>query len=190
MVLATQTPRKDIITGVIKANLPSRIAFRVGSIVDSRVILDRKGAEALLGQGDMLFLPPGSADLDRIQGSWVSDDEIKAVVNFVSDQAQQEFFDGVIADPGEEDQDDSSVGASEGSGIAAKFLKPDDDDNLKRALEIILTEQKASTSYIQRRLKIGYNKAADIIDTPEQRGIIGPQPPTGGANREILVDTD
>ena len=112
----------------------------------------------------MLFLPPGSADIDRIQGSWVSDDEIKAVVNFVSDQAQQEFFDGVIADPGEEDQDDSSVGASEGSGIAAKFLKPDDDDNLKRALE--------------------------IIDTLLQRGIIGPQPPTGGANREILVDTD
>ena len=191
MVLATQTPRKDIITGVIKANLPSRIAFRVGGIVDSRVILDKKGAESLLGQGDMLFLPPGSSDLDRIQGSWVSDDEIKAVVNFVADQAEQEFFDGVI----EEDAEDDDTGTDGGSGaaagnIAAKYLKPDDDDNMKRALEVILTERKASTSYIQRRLKIGYNKAADIIDTLEERGIIGAQPATGGANREILVDDE
>lgn len=190
MVLATQTPRKDIITGVIKANLPSRIAFRVGSIVDSRVILDRKGSETLLGQGDMLFLPPGSADLDRIQGSWVSDEEIKAVVNFVADQAEQEFFDGVIEET--EGGDADASGGSEGaaSGAVAKYLQADDDNNLKRALEIILTERKASTSYIQRRLKIGYNKAADIIDTLEERGIIGPQPATGGANRDILVDDE
>lgn len=191
MVLATQTPRKDIITGVIKANLPSRIAFRVGSIVDSRVILDRKGAESLLGQGDMLFLPPGSADLDRIQGSWVSHDEIKAVVNFVSDQAEQEFFTGVIEENAEdaEGADGEGIGGA-ASGVIAKYLQPDDDDNLKKALEIILTEQKASTSYIQRRLKIGYNKAADIIDTLEERGIIGAQPSTGGANRDILVDDE
>ena len=189
MVLATQTPRKDIITGVIKANLPSRIAFRVGSIVDSRVILDRKGSESLLGQGDMLFLPPGSADLDRIQGSWVSDEEIKAVVNFVADQSDQEFFDGVI----EEDVEEEGIAPADSSvatGAVAKYLKPEDDDNMKRALEIILAERKASTSYIQRRLKIGYNNAANIIDTLEERGIIGAQPPTGGANREILVDDE
>jgi S-DNA-T family DNA segregation ATPase FtsK/SpoIIIE len=196
MVLATQTPRKDIITGVIKANLPSRVAFRVGSIVDSRVILDGKGAEKLLGQGDMLFLPPGSADLDRIQGSWVSDEEIKAVVNFVSDQAEQEFFDGVTAD--EDASANNSGGATDSNAASAmsaspaiaKYLRPDDDDNMKRALEVILMEGKASTSYVQRRLKIGYNKAADIIDQLEERGIIGPAPSTGGANREILVDVD
>ena len=191
MVLATQTPRKDIITGVIKANLPSRIAFRVGSIVDSRVILDRKGAEALLGQGDMLFLPPGSSDLDRIQGSWVSDEEIKAVVNFVADQAEQEFFKGVIEETEEENNDETAKEFDKtATGAVAKYLKPEDDNNMKRALEIILTERKASTSYIQRRLKIGYNKAADIIDTLEKRGVIGAQPPTGGANREILIDDE
>ena len=195
MVLATQTPRKDIITGVIKANLPSRVAFRVGGIVDSRVILDRKGAESLLGQGDMLFLPPGSADLDRIQGSWVSDEEIKAVVNFVSDQAEQQFFDGVTAD--EEAAAKEAAKSAENGGAAlgaspaiAKYLRPDDDDNMKRALEVILMEGKASTSYVQRRLKIGYNRAADIIDQLEERGIIGAAPTTGGANREILVDVD
>ena len=189
MVLATQTPRKDIITGVIKANLPSRVAFRVGSIVDSRVILDRKGAETLLGQGDMLFLPPGSAELERIQGAWVADDEIKGVVNFVADQAEQEFLKGVLEDP-EEAAAETAGDAGGGFSGVAKFFKPDDDDNMKAAIEIILTENKASTSYIQRRLKIGYNRAADIIDRLEERGIIGPPPSTGGANREILVDID
>ncbi len=189
MVLATQTPRKDIITGVIKANLPSRVAFRVGSIVDSRVILDRKGAETLLGQGDMLFLPPGSAELERIQGAWVADDEIKGVVNFVADQAEQEFLKEVLEDP-EEAAAETAGGAGRVPAGVAKFFKPDDDDNIKAAIEIILTERKASTSYIQRRLKIGYNRAADIIDRLEERGIIGPPPSTGGANREILVDID
>ena len=196
LILATQTPRKDIITGVIKANLPTRIAFRVGSNIDSRVILDSKGAEALLGQGDMLFMPPGSSELERIQGAWVSDEEIKAVVNFVADQAPQQFYDNVITEEDEEAQKESAAGTADSGGLSLavpgieKYLKPDDDDNLKKALEIILTENKASTSYIQRRLKIGYNKAADIIDTLEQRGIIGPQPSTGGANREILVDIE
>jgi len=195
MVLATQTPRKDIITGVIKANLPSRIAFRVGSIVDSRVILDRKGAETLLGQGDMLFLPPGSADLDRIQGAWVSDDEIRAVVNFVADQAEQEFLKDVLEDPEEQAAAESAETGTAAPGLEvspaiAKFFLPDDDDNVKAAIELILTERKASTSYVQRRLKIGYNRAADIIDKLESRGVIGPAPSTGGANREILVDLD
>lgn len=191
MVLATQTPRKDIITGIIKANLPSRIAFRVGSLIDSRVILDKKGAELLLGQGDMLFLPPGSADLDRIQGSWVSDDEIKAVVNFVADQTEQVFFNDVMTEENEEEEsEESEISAGINSKIINKYLKPDDDDNLKKGLEIILMERKASTSYIQRRLKIGYNKAADVIDQLEERGVIGAQPPTGGGNREILVDDE
>jgi S-DNA-T family DNA segregation ATPase FtsK/SpoIIIE len=131
--------------------------------------------------------------LERIQGAWVSDDEIKAVVNFVSDQGEQEFFDGVTVDK-EEEAAAAPAGAEAPLGSASpaisKYLKPGDDDNIKRALEIIFTEKKASTSYIQRRLKIGYNRAADIIDQLEERGVIGPQPSTGGANREILVDTE
>jgi len=193
MVLATQTPRKDIITGVIKANLPTRIAFRVGSLMDSRVILDRKGAEMLLGSGDMLFLPPGSASLERIQGSWVSDEEIKGAVDFISDQAEQQFLSGVTDNP-EETAETAGAGAVGGalatdSGVLAKYIREGDDDNFKKALEIVLTERKASTSYIQRRLKIGYNKAADIIDKLEAREIIGPQP-SSGSNREILVEED
>jgi S-DNA-T family DNA segregation ATPase FtsK/SpoIIIE len=194
MVLATQTPRKDIITGVIKANLPTRIAFRVGSLMDSRVILDRKGAEMLLGAGDMLFLPPGSAELERVQGSWVTDDEIKTAVDFISDQAEQRFMSGVTDNPEELAEAAAKSGATDtGSpatnGILAKFIKPDDDDNFKKALEIVLRDRKASTSYIQRRLRIGYNKAADIIDKLEAREIIGPQP-SSGSNREILVEEE
>jgi S-DNA-T family DNA segregation ATPase FtsK/SpoIIIE len=134
--------------------------------------------------------------LERIQGAWVSDEEIKAVVNFVSDQAEQSFFDGVIAEDDSKGGDGKPGASSQSSAAAgvppklAKYLRPDDDDNMKNALEIILTEGKASTSYIQRRLKIGYNRAADIIDQLEERGVIGPQPPTGGGNREILVDLD
>ena len=190
MVLATQTPRKDIITGVIKANLPSRIAFRVGSIVDSRVILDRKGAETLLGQGDMLFLPPGSADLERIQGAWVSDEEIKAVVNFAADQAEQAFLEGVLEDPEDDASEETAAAGLDVPPGIAKLMRPDDDEHTKAAIELVLTERKASTSYVQRRLKIGYNRAADIIDKLEARGIIGPAPTTGGANREILADVD
>jgi S-DNA-T family DNA segregation ATPase FtsK/SpoIIIE len=189
MVLATQTPRKDIITGVIKANLPTRIAFRVGSVMDSRVILDKKGAEMLLGSGDMLFLPPGSASLERIQGSWVSDEEIKAAVDFISDQAEQQFLSGVTDNPEEAEETAGPGASSASSGVLAKYIRPGDDDNYKKALEIVLTERKASTSYIQRRLKIGYNKAADIIDKLEAREVIGPQP-SSGSNREILVEED
>jgi S-DNA-T family DNA segregation ATPase FtsK/SpoIIIE len=161
--------------------------------MDSRVILDRKGAEMLLGSGDMLFLPPGSASLERIQGSWVSDEEIKGAVDFISDQAEQQFLSGVTDNP-EETAETAGAGAVGGalaadSGVLAKYIREGDDDNFKKALEIVLTERKASTSYIQRRLKIGYNKAADIIDKLEAREIIGPQP-SSGSNREILVEED
>jgi S-DNA-T family DNA segregation ATPase FtsK/SpoIIIE len=203
MVLATQTPRKDIITGVIKANLPTRIAFQVRSVVDSRVILDQKGAESLLGRGDMLFIPPGSANLERLQGPMVSDKEISAVVGFASAQMEPRFIEAVVA----EDEDEESLPGLGGDGeeredgdlamspddlapAIRKFLQPGDDENFARALEVVLTEGKASTSYVQRRLKIGYNRAADIIDTMQKRGIVGPPPASGGANREILVDLD
>jgi len=189
MVLATQTPRKDIITGVIKANLPSRIAFRVMSIIDSRVILDQKGAETLLGRGDMLFIPPGSPNSERIQGAWVSDKDIENVVKYVSKQMDQQFTAGVT-DSSEIDEEGISAGdPAFATPAVSRFLQPGDDENLRKAIEIILTERKASTSYIQRRLKIGYNRAADIIDTLEQREVIGPQP-SSGANREILAEPE
>jgi DNA segregation ATPase FtsK/SpoIIIE, S-DNA-T family len=195
IVIATQRPSTNIITGVIKANLPTRIAFRVGSIVDSRVILDQKGAETLLGRGDMLLVPPGSAVLERIQGAWVEDGDMAKIVDFVSGQADQEFNNKIISEE-EQDKEDGIVGSgtSEASiddvldvaPIIKKYLLPGDEELLAKALEIVLMEQKVSTSYLQRRLKIGYNRAAELIEILEERNIVGPPGP-GGSKREILV---
>ena len=184
LVLATQRPSVQIITGIIKANLPTRIAFRVTSIVDSRVILDHKGAESLLGRGDMLFIPPGSAKLDRIQGAILSDAEIEDVVSFCSVQAEQNFDHKIVS----RDMDNSDS-LSEGDPASGD---PEDEydivnDIVQQAIDIIRRERKASTSYLQRRLKIGYNRAAEIIDILESRGVIGPQ--IGSARREIFIDS-
>ncbi|MDD3153944.1 MAG: DNA translocase FtsK 4TM domain-containing protein [Victivallaceae bacterium] len=209
IVVATQRPSTNIITGIIKANLPTRIAFRVGQMIDSRVILDQKGAEMLLGKGDMLFLPPGSADLERIQGAMVADPDIKKVVEFISAQRPQEFNETVLAE-----EEDASAPATNGANGAAqggndgyaasdstmefadedpaltpiidKYIQPGDADLVRRALEIILMEHNASTSSLQRRLKIGYNRAADLIDLFEKRGIVGPQA-AGGSKRAVLI---
>ena len=211
IVVATQRPSRDVITGTIKSNLPTRISFRVPSLTDSRVILDQKGAEALLGMGDMLLLcPKRGLELERIQGAWVADGDIKQVVKFVSDQAPQSFDDQVVAGVDGEDEDNCSGarGSSRSSGdwseedadafidggfeldpMVAKYMQPGDDDLVRRALEVVLLEKKASTSYIQRRLKIGYNRAAELIDLMEERGIVGP-PSGSGAKRDILVFDD
>lgn len=198
LVIATQTPRKDIITGVIKANLPTKIAFKVSTGMDSRVILDAQGAEKLLGKGDMLFKGP-SGETERIQGSMVSDPEIQKVVDFVSDQAEQTFDTTVILEhpEGEDEEEDDGQNSFAGDDFdddvsdyikttVAKYLEPGDDENTRKALEIILRENKASTSYLQRRMGIGYNKAAEIIDKLEQRGIVS-APLPGGQKRNILV---
>jgi S-DNA-T family DNA segregation ATPase FtsK/SpoIIIE len=193
IVIATQRPSVNIITGVIKANLPTRIAFRVGSFTDSRVILDQKGAEKLLGSGDMLFIPPGASNLERIQGAFVKDQDIQKVVDFVSAQASQNLDesivsgdDATVADDEIPDSDwDSEISESE-LAMVNKYLQPGDDELTRKSLEIILTERKASTSYLQRRLKIGYNRAAEIIDKLEQRGIVS-APLAGGSKRNILV---
>ena len=192
IVIATQRPSTNIITGVIKANLPTRIAFRVGSIVDSRVILDQKGAETLLGKGDMLLIPPGSANLERIQGAMVDDNDIKKVVEFIAGQVEQHFDEQVISDSDGENEEDevefvSNRGGKEVNLTPAmrRYLEPGDGELVKKALEIILTERKASTSYLQRRLKIGYNRAAELIDLFEERNLVGPPQP-GGSKREIL----
>ena len=210
IVVATQRPSRDVITGTIKSNLPTRISFRVPSLTDSRVILDQKGAESLLGMGDMLLLcPKRGLELERIQGAWVDDKDIKQVVKFVSDQAPQNFDDQVVAG-NEEDDEENPAGANGGrsSGdwseedadnfidggfeidpMVSKYMRPGDDDLVRRALEVVLLEKKASTSYIQRRLKIGYNRAAELIDLMEERNIVGPASGSG-AKRDILVFDD
>jgi S-DNA-T family DNA segregation ATPase FtsK/SpoIIIE len=188
MVVATQTPRKQIITGVIKANLPARIAFQVSSIVDSGVILDRKGAEKLLGRGDMLFIPPGSSSLDRIQGALVSDKEIEKVVTFVSEQAEQLFDETVLCGNVAEMEGEIPIGEGN-EGEDGDLFGGSEEDLLERAIQAVLTDGKASTSYVQRRLGIGYNKAANLIEIMEKKGIVGP-PMGASAKREILVSRE
>lgn len=175
MIVATQTPRADVVTGVIKANIPSRIAFQVASKLDSRVILDANGAEKLLGQGDMLYLPPGTSTLIRAQGVLVTDDEIHRVVDYVSAQAQPSF------DPGFHEAMTSSAGGDDD-------VSEEDEELVAKCLEIIKQERKASTSMLQRRLRLGYTRAARVVDILEQRGIVGPR--DGSKDREILVDLD
>ena len=192
IIVATQRPSTNIITGVIKANLPTRLCFQVRALVDSRVVLDTPGAEKLLGTGDMLFMSSASMNIERVQGAWVKDDDIKKIVQFISEQAPQRFNDQVLAesDDAESDMDeDLPIDAEDRADIAPlvnKYMRPGDDDTMRRALEVVILDRKASTSYIQRRLKIGYNRAAELIDQMEERGIVGP--PSGSGNkRDILV---
>ena len=195
IIVATQRPSTNIITGVIKANLPTRLCFQVRSLVDSRVVLDTPGAEKLLGMGDMLVMTSSSMEIERVQGAWVKDDDIKKVVQFISDQAPQRFDDNVLtsddggADGEEIDEEYEAIDNEDRADIAPlikKYMRPDDDDTFRRALEVVILDRKASTSYLQRRLKIGYNRAAEIVDQMEERGILGP--PSGSGNkRDILV---
>jgi DNA segregation ATPase FtsK/SpoIIIE, S-DNA-T family len=175
LVLATQTPRADVITGVIKANVPSRIAFQVASKIDSRVILDENGADRLLGQGDMLYLPPSTSRLIRAQGVLVTDEEIRELVEFVSGQGAPAFDAGM--------QEKLQSGAA-----AEEDVTEEDEELVEKCLEIIRQEKRASTSLLQRRLRLGYTRAARIVDILEQRGILGPG--EGAKPREILVDLD
>ncbi|HKS30920.1 MAG TPA: DNA translocase FtsK 4TM domain-containing protein, partial [Chthoniobacterales bacterium] len=175
LVLATQTPRADVITGVIKANVPSRIAFQVASKIDSRVILDENGADRLLGQGDMLYLPPSTSRLIRAQGVLVTDEEIRELVEFVSRQGAPAFDTGM--------QEKLQSGAAMEDDVTEE-----DEELVEKCLEIIRQEKRASTSLLQRRLRLGYTRAARIVDILEQRGILGPG--EGAKPREILVDLD
>ena len=178
LVLATQRPSVDVITGVIKANIPSRIAFMVSSVTDSRVILDAPGAEMLLGKGDMLFKPSWTPVLTRIQSAFLSDDEVERLVTEVKKMGEPDYIDDIIFHDDEEDMDLSFGGGSMGGGS-------DNDANLMdKALAVVAETGKASASYLQRRLSIGYNRAARLIEDMEARGIIGP--PNGSKPREIL----
>jgi S-DNA-T family DNA segregation ATPase FtsK/SpoIIIE len=175
LIVATQTPRADVITGVIKANIPSRIAFQVASKIDSRVILDENGADRLLGQGDMLYLPPSTSRLIRAQGVLVTDDEIGRLVDFVSAQSSP-AFDLAIHE------------RMEATAAPEDDVTDEDEELVEKCLEIIRQEKRASTSLLQRRLRLGYTRAARIVDILEQRGILGPG--EGAKPREILVDLD
>lgn len=173
LIVATQTPRADVVTGIIKANIPSRIAFQVASKIDSRVILDENGAEKLLGQGDMLYLPPGTSKLVRSQGVLVTDDEIRRVVEYVSSIAEPQFEPTIHEKLSK-------------SALPEEEISDEDEELVEKCLEIIKQEGKASTSMLQRRLRLGYTRAARVVDILEQRGILGPK--DGAKDREILID--
>lgn len=173
LIIATQRPSVDVVTGLIKANLPSRVSYRVGQKIDSKVILDQLGAESLLGRGDMLFTPPGSPGLVRLHAPFASEGEIEQIVEFLKSQGEANYDESFL-------KDESGAGGGSSSGAALGEL----DELYEQAKEVILSEKKTSISYLQRRLTIGYNRAANIIEQLEQNGVLGPANTKG--QREIL----
>ncbi|MBQ3511434.1 MAG: cell division protein FtsK [Bacilli bacterium] len=179
LIVATQRPSTEVVTGLIKANIPSRISFAVGSGIDSRTILDQVGAEKLLGKGDMLFLPIGVNVPTRIQGSFINDDEIKRIIDFTVEQQKAQYDDNMM-------NLDAVDTSSSNSGLADMEGTTDEDDPLYNDIvKFVIESQKASASLFQRKFKLGYNRAARIVDLLEERGIIGPQ--NGSKPREVLV---
>jgi S-DNA-T family DNA segregation ATPase FtsK/SpoIIIE len=179
LVLATQRPSVDVITGLIKANVPTRISFRLATKVDSRTILDSNGAEALLGRGDMLFLPPGTSRLQRLHAPFVTEKEIAAVVGFWKNQGEAQYVPGFLESPRDDKGRDLDAEPEDGQ---------EDDDLFEDAVRLVLEFGKASTSLLQRRLRIGYGRAAHLIDMMERDGIVGPA--DGSKPREILKPPD
>jgi S-DNA-T family DNA segregation ATPase FtsK/SpoIIIE len=176
-IVATQRPSVDVITGVIKANIPARIAFQVAARVDSRTILDAMGADKLLGKGDMLYLPPGSAKLIRAQGALITDQEIQHIVDFIAKQGKPSYEMEI------HQQLSKPVSSLDNEGGCGE-----DEALIEQCIEVIRSEQKASVSLLQRRLKLGYGRAARIMDELENRGIVGPS--KGAEPRDILIDLD
>ena len=203
MVIATQRPSTDILTGVIKANVPSRIALSVSNGIDSRVILDMTGAEKLLGHGDMLYYPQGMAKPERVQGCWVSDEEIRAVIDYLRRQdealkaAQEAAEEAAAGEPKayQYNSDDilkamerSTASSGSGSGGNGGGADPEEDDLLADAIECVVRAEQASVSMLQRRFRIGYNRAARLIDLMEERGIVGPA--DGSRPRKVLLSVE
>jgi len=175
LILATQRPSVDVLTGLIKANIPTRIAFQVSSKIDSRTILDQMGAEALLGQGDMLFLPPGTAVPTRVHGAFVDDHEVHKVVNHLKSQYETDYIPEIL----------QNRGSTEDGGEGGDTSDAEQDELYDQAVRIVTESRRASISSVQRRLKIGYNRAARMIEAMESAGIVSQ--PQGSGNREVLV---
>jgi DNA segregation ATPase FtsK/SpoIIIE, S-DNA-T family len=176
LVVATPRPSVDVVTGLIKANIPSRIAFMTASAADSRVILDVGGAEKLLGNGDMLFLPSSASRAHRIQGAWVTEKEIDAVATWVRKQQEPEYVQGIegLGRPPSAEEEDYEPGA--------------DDELVQQAAELVIRSQLGSTSMLQRKLKVGFARAGRIMDELEERGIVGPS--LGSKPRDVLMTWD
>jgi S-DNA-T family DNA segregation ATPase FtsK/SpoIIIE len=179
LILATQRPSVDVITGLIKANIPTRIAFSVGSKIDSRTILDQMGAEALLGMGDMLYMASGSGFPVRVHGAFVSDEEVHRVVNYLKSQGEPDYIEGVL-EGGTVDADGNASGPDLFGEVAAEK-----DPMYDQAVEVVLKNRKASISLVQRHLKIGYNRAARLVEDMEKAGMVSAMSSNG--QREILV---
>lgn len=184
LIVATQRPSRDIITGVIKSNLTSRICYRVAQMIDSRIVLDQMGAEQLLGQGDMLFLPPGTSNLIRIHSPLVTEKEVNSLVSFLKAYGKPVYM-NEIKSYGALDEDEE-VGFEIGGGNTLSSNDP----KYIQAVKLIIATSQASVSYLQRKMSIGYNKAARYIDMMEQDGIVGPPAHQGGKAREVLVDIE
>jgi S-DNA-T family DNA segregation ATPase FtsK/SpoIIIE len=177
LIVATQRPSVDVITGLIKANIPTRISFQVSSRVDSRTILDQMGAESLLGQGDMLYLPVGAGHPHRVHGAFVSDDEVHRVVQFLHQKGEPDYVEGLL------------TGESEvGSGAAGEFNlggQAEADPLYDQAVQVVLESRRASISFVQRHLRIGYNRAARLIEDMEKAGLVSAMSSNG--ERQVLV---
>jgi len=174
LVLATQRPSVDVITGLIKANVPTRMSFRLATKVDSRTIIDSNGAESLLGKGDMLYLPPGTSRVQRVHAPFVTEKEISAVTEFWKAQGEAEYVHGFLEGPKDDDANASANGDA----------SQENDDLFDDAVRLVFEFGKASTSLLQRRLRIGYGRAAHLIDMMEHDGLVGPA--DGSKPREIL----
>jgi len=170
LILATQRPSVDVLTGVIKANFPTRLSFQVSSKTDSRTIIDTNGAETLLGNGDMLFLPPGTAKLQRIHGAYISEEELTDIVEFLKTQKSPDYNEAVL-----ENQSSEKNGSEE----------KDYDERYDEAVALVAKTGQASISMVQRHLRVGYNRAARIIELMEEEGVVGPS--DGVKPREVLV---
>ena len=185
LVIATQRPSADVITGLMKANIPSRIAFAVASAMESRIILDTAGAEKLVGKGDMLYAPLGQGKPKRVQGCFITDNEVQDVVTFIKDSSEAEYSDSVMAEIDKKAAESGKSGSGSSGSTAAETESSDGDEMLPAAVDVILETGQASVSMLQRRLKLGYARAARIMDEMEERGLVGPF--EGSKPRQLLI---